>query len=159
MKTWEIIFSVLFIGYAFALRKSIFAKGFWQLAAVWLIAIYGLGEGIGSGLFPYNHIGNKLTLSGHLHVIFGAIAGTAMVLLPFVVLKIFPRRLFPKMNFFAWFVGISGPVLIGIFLLARQDIIPLKGLWQRLFLLDYYLLMMGLTVVMIRNRKKTTSIG
>jgi Protein of unknown function (DUF998) len=157
MSTWGVIFSLLFIVYAFALRKTIFSKGSWQLVGVWLIVIYGLGEGVGSGLFPYNHISNELTLSGKLHSIFSAIGDLAMVLLPFVILKIFPKQLFPKLNFYAWFAGISGPVLIIIFLLARQNIIPMKGLWQRLFLLDYYLLMMAVAVIMLVNQFRINS--
>lgn len=149
MNNWGVIFSFLFIVYAFALRKTIFSKGLWQLVAVWLVIIYGLGEGVGSALFPFNHIGDELSLSGELHIIFSAIGDLAMVLLPFAILKIFPKKVFPKLNAYAWFVGISGPVFIIAFLLAKENIIPLKGLWQRIFLLDYYLLMMAVAVEML----------
>ncbi len=149
MNAWGVVFSLLFVVYAYALRKTIFKEGFWQLVAVWLIVIYGVGEGAGSGLFPYNHIGKELTLSGKLHSFFSGIGDVALVLLPFVITKIFPQPLFPKLNRYAWFVGISGPVLIIIFLLARQNIIPLKGLWQRLFLLDYYSLMIVIAIDML----------
>ena len=151
MNTWGVIFSLLFAGYAYALRKTIFAKGLWQLIAVWLIVIYGLGEGIGSGLFPYNHIGNKLTLSAKLHNIFSIIGDAAMVFLPYVFLKLYPKRLYPGLHFFSWFVGITGPLLIIILNLSGQNIIPFKGLWQRIFLLDYYLLMMAVAINMLVN--------
>lgn len=149
MNTLGVIFSLLFVIYAYALRKTIFKEGLWQHVAVWLIVIYGVGEGAGSGLFPYNHIGNELTLSGKLHSFFSAVGDIAMVLLPFVLIKIFPKQMFPKLNLYAWFTGVSSPVLIIIFLLARQNIIPLKGLWQRLFLLDYYLLLIAIAIDML----------
>ena len=114
-----------------------------------LIVIYGLSEGAGSGLFPYNHIGNELTLSGKLHSLFSGIGDVAMALLPFVLLKAFPKRLFPKLNKYILFVAFSGPILIVIFLLARQNVLPLKGLWQRLFLLDYYSLMILIAINML----------
>jgi hypothetical protein len=149
MNTWGVIFSLLFIIYAYALKKTIFKDGFWQQLAVWMIIIYGVGEGAGSGLFPYNHIGSELTLLGKLHNIFSAIGDTALVLLPFVLTKVFSKQNFPKLYLYSWFVGISGPVLIIIFLLAGQNIVPMKGLWQRLYLLDYYLLMIVIAIDML----------
>ena len=155
MNTWGVIFSLLFVVYAYALRKTIFKEGLWQHIAVWLIVIYGVGEGAGSGLFPYNHIGNELTLSGKLHSIFSAIGDIAMVLLPFVIIKVFPKHLFPKLNLYVWFTAFSGPLLTIIFLLARQNLVPLKGLWQRLFLLDYYLLLIVIAIdMLVTNFKK-----
>ncbi|MBC7935060.1 MAG: DUF998 domain-containing protein [Rhizobacter sp.] len=155
MNTWGVVFSLLFLLYGYALRKTIFKEGLWQHIAVWLIVIYGVGEGAGSGLFPYNHIGNELTLSGKLHSIFSAIGDIAMVLLPFVIIKVFPKHLFPKLNLYAWFTAISGPLLIIIFLLAGKNLVPLKGLWQRLFLLDYYLLLIVIAIdMLVTNFKK-----
>lgn len=149
MAIWGVCFSLLFIVFAFVLRKTIFSSGFWQHVAVWLIVIYGLGEGAGSGLFPYNHIGDELTLPGKFHSFFSATGDIAMVLLPFVFMKIFPYRKYPKLNFYALVVGISGLVLILIFLLARENLIPLKGLWQRLFLLDYHSLLVVIAINML----------
>lgn len=154
MNTWGVIFSLLFLIYAYALRKTIFRKGLWQHIAVWLIAIYGFGEGAGSGLFPYNHIGTELTLSGKLHSIFSGIGDIAIVVLPFVLIKVFPKHLFPKLNLICWFVGISAPVLIIIFLLARQNIVLLKGLWQRLYLLEYYTLLIVIAIDMLVTEAK-----
>jgi hypothetical protein len=142
MNTWGVLFSLLFLLLAYALYKTIFSKGFWQRVAVWLIAIYGLGEGAGSGLFPYNHVGNELTLSGKLHSLFSGIGVIAIIILPFVLLKIFPKQLYSKFNRFIRFVAFSGLSLVIAFLLAKQNILPLRGLWQRLFILDYYLLLM-----------------
>jgi hypothetical protein len=149
MSTWGIIFSLLFILYAYALKKTIFANGLWQLIAVWLVVIYGLGEGFGSGLFPYDYIGNELTLSAKLHSTFSIIGDAALFFLPYVFLRIYPRRFYPRIHAYAWFVGISGPLFIIFFNLAGQNIIPFKGLWQRIYLLDYYSLIIAVTLDML----------
>lgn len=149
MSIWGIIFSLLFTIYAFALGRTIFSTGKWQRAAVWLIFIYGIGEGVGSGLFPYNHIGNELTLSGKLHSLFSGIGVTALVLLPIVLWRVFPRHIFPRMNAYIRFVGWSGILLIVIFILSRLNIVPMRGLWQRLFILDYYSLMIVISINML----------
>jgi uncharacterized protein DUF998 len=149
MKIWSVVFSLLFVVYAYALKRNIFAKGVWQTWVVWLIAIYGLGEGIGSGLFPYDHDGHELTLSGKLHSVFSAIGDAALVVVPFILLKIFPKTIYPKLNRYIRLVAFSGPVIIIMFLLARQNLLPVKGLWQRIYLLDYYLLLVSLSVYMV----------
>ncbi|GAO44120.1 DUF998 domain-containing protein [Flavihumibacter petaseus] len=124
-------------------------KGFWQHAAVWLIVIYGLGEGIGSGLFPYDHTASGLTLSGKLHNVFSGIGVAALVLLPLSLWRVFPKQEFPGMNACIHFVGWSGLLLVFVFMLSRQNILPLKGLWQRLFILDYYILMIVIAMDML----------
>jgi hypothetical protein len=149
MNTWEIIFSILFVFYAYGLLRTIFKKDFWQHVAVWLIVIYGLGEGIGSGLFPYEHAGNGPTLSGKLHLLFSTIGVVAIALLSFVMLKVFPKQGYPKINAYTRFVAWSGLAFILLFLLAKMHLIPLRGLWQRLFILDYYSLLIVVTIEML----------
>lgn len=159
MNAWEIIFSILFVLYAYGLRRTIFNKGVWQHAVVWLIVVYGLGEGIGSGAFPFNHAGGVLTFTGKMHLLFSTIGVLAMVVASFVLLKVFPKQLFPKIHAYALFVAVSGPAFIILFLLAKQHIIPLKGLWQRLFILDYYSLLIVITIEMLITHFKKTKHG
>lgn len=157
MNAWGVFFSLLFVIYAYGLRKSIFQSGSREFIAVWLIIIYGLGEGIGSGLFPYDHVGDELTLSGKLHSLFSGIGVVALMLLPFVLLKIFPRRSYPKMNAYSLVVGLTGLFFVILFLLSREEILPLKGLWQRLFILDYYLLLMTIAVRMVTTYSRAAN--
>ena len=157
MNVWGVFFSMLFVMYAYGLRKSIFKSGPQQLVAVWLIVIYGLGEGVGSGLFPYDHIGDELTLSGKLHSLFSGIGVAALMLFPFVILKLFSKKSYPKMNAYSLFVGLSGLFFVILFLLAREEILPLKGLWQRLFILDYYLLLMTIAITMVTTHSRITN--
>jgi hypothetical protein len=152
MNAWGVIFSILVLVFAFALRKTIFSKGKWQRAAVWMLVIYGIGEGMGSGLFPNDKIGGQPTVSAIMHSIFSGIGDAGIVLLPYCLMKIFSKKDFPKLHGFAWFVGISGPLLIICFFLAGQHWIPLKGLWQRIYLLDYYVLVAILSVYLFNVR-------
>lgn len=149
MNTWEVIFSILFVLFAHGLRKTIFNNGFWQRVSVWLIVIYGLGEGIGSGIFPYEHAGNGLALTGKLHLLFSTIGVVAIAVNSFVLLKIFPQKAFPWINMYTRFVAFSGLALIMLFLLAKMGLIPLRGLWQRLFIADYYSLLIVVAVIML----------
>jgi hypothetical protein len=149
MNTWEVIFSILFVFYAYGLLRTIFKKGFWQHAAVWLIVIYALGEGIGSGVFPYEHTDVGLTSSGKLHLLFSAFGVVAIALNAFVLIKVFPKEAYPKINVYTHVVAWSGLAFILLFLLAKMHIIPLRGLWQRLFILDYYSLLIVITIDML----------
>jgi len=149
MNTWEVILSILFVLYAYGLRRTIFRKGFWQQLAVWLIVMYGLGEGIGSGIFPYEHSGDELALMGILHLLFSTIGVAAIAVNSFVLLKVFPEKVFPRLNAYTRFVAFSGLILIIMFLLAKMQIIPLRGLWQRLFILDYYSLLIVVSIEML----------
>lgn len=155
MNAWGVVFSVLFVSCAYCLYRAIPQKNRWQVIAASLIAVYGLGEGIGSGLFPYNHAGSELTVSGKLHTLFSGIGVTALMLLPFILLKAFPKRTYGPLNAFFVFVAVSGALFVIAFLLAKQDILPWKGLWQRLFLLDYYLMLITLTLHVAKLRKSS----
>ncbi len=152
MNIWGVVFCLLLIIFAWGLRKSIFHKGKWQKIVVWCIALYGIGEGAGSGLFPYDHVGNVLTLSAKLHSLFGVLGGISLALIPLACTKIFSKATFPTMHNYSWFVFSSGLFFIILFMISEHDLIPYKGLWQRIFILDYHLFLCAIAVVMIRNR-------
>lgn len=151
MNVWGVVFCLLLMFFAYGLRRTIFNTGIWPTIAVLCIVLYGLGEGAGSGLFPYNHVNGSLTLSGKLHSLFGGIAGFAITFLPFACIKIFRKDTSPRMSGYSWFVLISGCVTAIVFLISERDIISYKGLWQRLFILDYHLYLAVLAVVMLKN--------
>jgi len=151
MNTWEVVLSILFVLYAYGLLRTIFIKGFWQHMAVWLIVLYGLGEGIGSGIFPYEHAGGDLALSGILHLLFSTIGVIAIAVNSFVLLKVFPKKELPRINAYTRFVAFSGLFFIILFLLAKMQVMPLRGLWQRLFILDYYSLLIVVAVEMLKK--------
>lgn len=151
MNVWGVVLCFLLIIFACGLKKTIFREGKWQAVGVWFIILYGIGEGAGSGLFPYDHVNNILTLSGKLHSFFGALGGVAITFVPFVCIKIFSKNTYPVMNAccrFAFFFGL----IVGImFLISGDGIIPYKGLWQRIFILNYHLFLSVLAGVMVKG--------
>jgi hypothetical protein len=146
-----VAFSLLLGFFAYGLRRTIFNTGVWQSFAVLCVLFYGLGEGAGSGLFPYNHVNGVLTVSGKLHSFFGGIGGFAIVFLPFACTKIFNKNMSPRMHNYSWIVFVSGLVMAIIFLTSERNIFSYRGLWQRLFILDYHLYLAVLAVVMLKK--------
>lgn len=138
MNLWSFLFFLSLLVFAVGLRWTKLRQGFWEGVLVWLIVAYGAGEGLGSGLFPYDHVNGALTTSGTLHGISGAIGGTAVVLIPLVCLKIFPRKNYPGFGAYCTFSFFNGLFFIILFLLAHRGIIPYKGLLQRIFILNYH---------------------
>ena len=149
MNVWGVVFCLLLLFFAYGLRKTMLSTGLWPTVAIYCIAVYGLGEGMGSGLFPHNYVNGILNFAGQLHDVFGALAGVAIVILPFAGAKIFSATANPRMHRYSWFVFISGLITVVIFLLAKEDLVPLKGLWQRLFILDYHVYLAVLATVLI----------
>lgn len=138
MNIWSFLFFVFLLFFAAGLRWTKLRDGFWEDLLVWLIAAYGAGEGLGSGLFPYDHMNGALTASGILHSISGAIGGTAVVFIPLVCLKVFSRKNYPGFSAYSIFSFFNGLFFIILFLLAHRGIIPCKGLLQRIFILNYH---------------------
>jgi len=151
MNAWGLFFCFLLILFSRGLRKTIFCQGKWQTVAVLLIALYGLGEGAGSGLFPYNHTAGLPTMSAILHDIFGAVAGLSIALVPLVCTQIFSKSEFPALNGLSYAVFIGGLGLILVFLLSKAGLLPYKGLWQRVFILNYHAYLVILGVCMIKG--------
>jgi uncharacterized membrane protein YecN with MAPEG domain len=157
MNTWGVIFFLLLSIFAYGLHKTIFRGSRWQAVGVACIFLYGLGEGAGSGLFPYDHINGALTTSGILHSLFGGLAGFSIALAPFAGTKIFSSNLSPRMNAYSWTVFVSGLILIIVFLVSERGLISYKGFWQRIFILDYHLYLLVLAVLMTENKSRTES--
>jgi hypothetical protein len=113
-----------------------------------------MGEGLGSGLVR-GVAGDGLfrTPGGIAHNLLGAAGVLGAVLLPFVITKIvdIPRlRLYSSLTTAA---GLLFLVLFGLGTLfaAEGSWISYKGLWQRLFMLIYYLFFMRVAVLMLEK--------
>ena len=155
MNAWGVVFCFLLIFFAWGLRTTIFRYEKWQTRTVVLVVLYGLGEGAGSGLFPYNHVNNVLTLSGKLHSLFGALGGMAIVTIPFAGIKIFSKESFPRLHAYSKLVLIAGLILTVVFLVSDRDVISYKGLWQRVYLFNYHLYLSVLALVMLKQKTIT----
>ena len=150
-------------GVGVTLLISIFAYSFFQtyksyrwakIAAIALL-VYGLGEGIGSGCFPIDPPGNDLTLNGRLHNIFSGIGDTGIVLLPFIFMFMFPRNKNRKLHVYLWIVAGFGLAMASFFLIAKyvhsdNFITDYKGVWQRIYILNYYTMLLVISVKMLK---------
>lgn len=146
MNTWEVLLGLLLVTCAYCLFKVGLFKTRMQKFAIWLLVIYGIGEGIGSGLFSFNHIKGELTTQGWFHSIFSGIGITAMVMLSFVLPIIFRKDFFPRARkIFLWY-AMTGMVFILLCFLSRIHFLRFVGLWQRLYLITYYLMLITLTL-------------
>lgn len=145
VRLWGILFTILitFFAYSFyQLNKS----NKWAGIAACMLIIYGLGEGLGSGLFPIDPPDTIISMNGRLHNIFGGIGDTGLVLFPFVLMLVFPKFENHKLHIFLWSVVGIGLLMASFFLIAKyfhpdNFILSYKGVWQRVYLSNYYIML------------------
>lgn len=155
MNTWEVLLGLLLLACAWSLYKTGFFKSRLQKFALWLLVIYAIGEGIGSGLFPFNHVNHQLTATGWVHSIFSGFGIAAMVILSFVFVKLFSGKSYHQLNTYFLLYAIVGMVFIILCLLSRSNFLQYVGLWQRLYLVAYYLMLITLTLHVYRLTMNT----
>ncbi|WP_369618581.1 DUF998 domain-containing protein [Flavobacterium sp. CFS9] len=153
ISAWWIFIGIIFIFFGVIFKKAFDKDGRYVKLASMLIMVYGLGEGIGSGLFKADVINGQKTFSFLLHDIAGGIGIIAGVLLPLVMCRVISKEDNSQFYCFSWIVfiiGISTLLLFGIrFPSVAGDLIAsCKGLWQRLFLLNLYVYFMAISVIM-----------
>jgi hypothetical protein len=100
---WGVLFTILFTLFAYAFYQSFQSKK-WVLIGTLLLLIYGLGEGLGSGCFPINPPDTLMTMDGKLHDTFSAIGDAGLVLFPFVLMSLFPKKENKKFFIYLWSV-------------------------------------------------------
>lgn len=158
---WGVLFAVLTFFYARALlllhpdHKEI------KSVAI-LVIIYGLGEGAGSGIFPFNRSAQgDLTLSGVIHSLVSIVGVIGLLLVPLFMARYFKLR--NKTGYRASaIVPAAGVILLLMFgasryQFSRDTFLAFRGLWQRLFLMLFYLYLMLTTLVLIRDTKVRTA--
>jgi hypothetical protein len=152
-----IVLGLMFMFFAYVFGKFYSPSGKYINFAALLIAIYGLGEFIGSGLFKADHIGNTVTQSAVVHGITGSIGIAAMSVLPLVMLIIIPRAENRGLRRLSWIVFFSTLVLLVLFnywyFHPEPNILTrLEGLWQRLLALNYYIYLSAIAYLMMKNQ-------
>ena len=153
---WGVAFSLLFLMFSLGFFHAFSEKGKAARAAAWMLLLYGLGEGIGSGFLPFDFVNGKLTLSGQLHNLISGIGDTGLIFMPLVARKVFTLRERPRMHTWSLLVFLVGMVFIILFLATKfigpgHGLFSYRGLWQRLYLLDYYLYLMAGALVMFKK--------
>jgi hypothetical protein len=155
---WWIILGLLIILFAFGFGKAFGYNKRPVKIATWLMIIYGLGEGLGSGLFKDDLVNNSATLSSNIHEILGGMGTAAILVLPFAMIKIIRRTSNPGFHTLSVIVFLLGLVFLAMFLFRlipyeSNDLLLYKGLWQRLFILDYYIYLIVIAVIMIKKQQ------
>ena len=156
VSAWWIIMGLLFFVYALGFRLAFSPVNKYVNLAFWLIVIYGAGEGLGSGFFKANHQEGLFILTAFIHDILGGIGVAAIVFLPLVMQKIIPSSAIPGFHLLSKFVFVTGFILLLLFTLrftnnGESELFRLKGLWQRLFVLVYYLYLLTIGAIIVRD--------
>jgi len=149
ISAWWIILGFLFFFFGWAFSEIYQLNGAPAKTAALLLMLYGLGEGIGSGIFKANHLGKNLTFSGYIHEILGGIGVVSILILPLYMKKIIPKKENPSFHKLANAVFTIG-LLTLIFFSFRFSNNPnhfinkYKGLWQRLMMLNNYVFLLAI---------------
>jgi len=160
---WGVCFSILIILFSNALHHE-YQSNKWIKFVMVALLIYGLGEGAGSGCFPIDPPGTALTLSGRLHNVFSGIGDAGIVALPFLLMLMFPRKDYRVFHTYLWFVVGLGLISAALFLVAKyyqpdNFILAYKGVWQRIYTFNYYIMLLILSFEMYVKLKHTKEEG
>ena len=155
---WGIFFSVIISLFVIAFYQ-VYKSNKWVKFAALSLLIYGLGEGIGSGCFPIDPPDTMITLDGKLHNIFGGIGDTGIVLLPFFLMLMYPRKENGRLHIFLWTIVVVGMTMASFFLIAKyyhhdNFALDYKGVWQRIYILNYYVMLLVISFKMLREIRK-----
>jgi hypothetical membrane protein len=164
ISVWWIILGILMILFAFGFRTAYSPGGKYVKVVFWLLIIYGLGEGLGSGLFKADRVSGSYATSFIVHDILGGAGVVALLILPLFVTRVepsFSSQRFKRFSRFTLFLGTLFLVLFSFrFIGNENDILArYKGLWQRLFVLVYYIYLTTVAFKMIRHETSANSIN
>ena len=152
------IMGVMFIIFGRGFYKAFLYCGKRAKTAGWMLALYGLGEGIGSALVPGSPGKYFQTTNGIFHSFMGGVGVFGAMVLPFIIIKLFNAQKSSAMYWFSWFTSVSGMFFFILFSISNfyrpeGSLISLLGLWQRLYVLMYYLFFMYLAALMLAIKK------
>jgi len=157
---WWVILGFLILIFAAGFRAAFEPGNNYTKLTFWLIVIYGLGEGMGSGLFKADIINNSVSTSFLIHDILGGAGVFAILILPLAAGKVHPFSANQSFRRFSRVVLASGTLFFILFSLRFAGVVnvfPVKytGLWQRLFIFDYYVYLLVIAFIMT----KTAAVG
>ena len=156
---WWVILGLLIILFAFGFRTAFSPGNKYLNVAFWFLIIYGLGEGMASGLFKANLVNNSMTVSYIIHDILGGAGVIGILVLPLAVQKIEQfnfNKGFRKLSYIVFSLGMLFQILFTFRFFGVSNNFPGKytGLWQRLFILIYYIYLIIIALKMIRLTTK-----
>lgn len=152
---WSICLAVLFFVFAYGVHQAFWPAAKGMGIASWLLILYGIGEGLGSGLFPFDHSGGALTLSGMIHSVLSILGSAALFLIPVAWLWRPPAQ-GPRLKGLSWVVIAFGGLFMLLFGAAKLGWCKHGGLWQRAYIFAYYIYLLTLAWTMFRGTGKET---
>jgi len=157
---WWIVFGIFFITFAMGFKKAFASDKKSVVIVTLLIMLFGLGAGIGAGLFPMEPGGSETTLTGKLHGICAGIGFLAITFVPLVSLAVFPRKHSPGLYWLSVGVFVLGLAFFVLFVVSEDasstgSLLSYAGLWQRLFLLNHYSYLGVVSAMMIRSSQRS----
>jgi hypothetical protein len=162
---WSVILGVIFVLFGIGFRIGFPEFGKETRKASLLIITYGLGDNVASGIFKADHLNGALTIMAVVHNLLGGIGIIALILLPLVMMKIFTRESFPAFFRFSgtvWVIGLISILFFSFRIVYFENsfLNTYKGLWQRIFLVDYYIYFTAIAYMMMKkiHEKATTTL-
>jgi hypothetical protein len=160
---WWVFIGLLFLLFAFGYGVSNHTKPSTHNLAAWLIGIYAVGDEIGSGVFPGDHLAGYLTATGWIHNIVGGIGMAALMVLPPVLMKKFTLSAFPILHSFCIIITAIGSIIFLGFTVSHISVFKghwfasSHGLWQSLWIINYYVFLMVIAVQLVIEDRKLKS--
>lgn len=154
---WWILMGILFLIFGLGIRYAF--QNRLANTASWLVMLYGIGEGLGSALFPEDKGGAMHTFTGIFHNVAGAIGIISMTLFTLIMGRLMPT--YKKYSIITFAIGVAGIVffLTGQFWPDPQNFFVLtKGLWQRIYVWNYYIFIIVVAIKIISDQKRTNTI-
>lgn len=153
LSLWWVVMGLLFVLYAMAIYYAFASRPFIKVAAA-LIMLYGLGEGLGSGLFKADPAAEAIISSYLFHNILGGVGIISILILPLIMKKVIPGNENMFLPVLSNIVFAAAIIFITLFL-SRFDafgiITDLKGLWQRLLVADIYIYLLFVDGLVIKR--------
>jgi hypothetical membrane protein len=158
VSTCWVIMGLMFISFGYGFYRAFIHYGGMARIAGWMLALYGIGEGLGSGLIPGTHGKIFQTARGIFHTSISGVGVLGAMLLPFVILKMFDARKSSARYWYPWFTAVAGMFFFILFAIANFYHIEGKwisylGLWQRLYTLIYFLFFIYMAILMLVTKK------
>jgi len=154
---WWVILGLMFIVFGYGFHRAFRQQGLLSRMGGWMLALYGVGEGLGSGLIEGTPGKAFSTPGSIIHNLLGGAGMSAAILLPFLMMKIYQGRRYRVVRRYSLLTtaaGIFFLILFGIssFYRPNGSWISYAGLWQRLCMLTYYVYFIFLAILMLRHR-------
>jgi len=150
---WWVLMGILFLIFGLGIRWAFSDQKKWGMAASVLIMLYGIGEGLGSALFPEDKGGAMHSFNGILHNLLGSVGIVSITIFILVMAKLIPE--YKKFSIVAFLIGIISIVffLTGHFWGNPNNFFVLtKGLWQRIYVWDYYIFVIAVAIKIISDK-------